>query len=160
MSFSRQRSRQRWTEWCRSITPYSARRRGRGRPYNNKDVRTHLQYGQEGLEVDIPAENVTVVTPRYVEGLPDEAAAFREAVRSPTGARPLREGVRAHHRVAVVIPDITRPLPTERLLPRLFAGPTPGPKQRPPGVNGAGADAAHPPPHPAPICGRDAGARP
>src|SRR5438128_8382976 len=95
--------------------------RGRGRYNAVVPMKTHLQYGQDGLEVEIPSQNVTVVTPRYVEGLPDEAAAFREAVRSPLGARPLREVVGANDRVALVIPDITRPLPTERLLPWLFA---------------------------------------
>jgi nickel-dependent lactate racemase len=84
-------------------------------------VKVHLQYGKDGLLADIASENVTVVTPRFVEGLADEAAAFREAVRHPIGTRPLKELVRAKDRVAIVIPDITRPLPTERLLPWLFA---------------------------------------
>jgi len=42
-------------------------------------VKTHLQYGQDGLEVEIPAENVTVVTPRYVEGLPQKVVRGRSA---------------------------------------------------------------------------------
>src|SRR5207244_4338428 len=67
------------------------------------------------------APKVRLVEPRVVPGLPDEAAAFREAVRNPIQARPLRELVRASDRVAVVIPDITRPLPSERLLPWLFS---------------------------------------
>src|SRR5205085_11968906 len=62
-----------------------------------------------------------VVEPRFVAGLPDEAASFQEAVRRPIGARPLREMISAKDRVAIVIPDITRPLPSERLLPWLFA---------------------------------------
>jgi lactate racemase len=81
---------------------------------------THLQYGKEGLEVEIPSENVTVLAPRFVPGLPDEAAAFRDAVRSPIDSRPLKELISANDRIAVVIPDITRPLPTDRLLPWLF----------------------------------------
>ena len=46
-------------------------------------MRTHLQYGTTGLDVDLPSENVTVITPRFVPGLPDERAAFEEAVRHP-----------------------------------------------------------------------------
>ncbi len=61
-----------------------------------------------------------VLEPRFVAGLSDEAAGFRDAVRAPTGARPLREIVRATDRVAVVIPDITRPFPSDRVLPWLF----------------------------------------
>lgn len=82
--------------------------------------RIRLQYGTEGLELEVDAPSVTVVEPQYVPGLPDEAAAFREAVRAPIGRPPLRDLVRPGERVAVVIPDITRPLPSDRLLPWLF----------------------------------------
>jgi nickel-dependent lactate racemase len=83
--------------------------------------RIHLQYGSSGINLETDARNVTVVEPRFVKGLPDEAAAFQDAVRKPIGAKPLRELVAAKDRVAVVIPDLTRPLPSERLLPWLFA---------------------------------------
>ena len=79
-------------------------------------MRVHLQYGRDGLAVDIPSMNVRVIEPTFVEPIPDEARAFEEAVRRPIGGRPLRELVRASDRIAVVIPDITRPLPTDRLL--------------------------------------------
>jgi lactate racemase len=80
-------------------------------------VRIQLQYGTTGLSVDLPASNLRVIEPRFVPGVPDEHLAFLEAVRHPIGAIPLREIVRPRERVAVVIPDITRPLPTDRLLP-------------------------------------------
>ncbi len=80
-----------------------------------------LQYGRSGLEVEIPGRNVTLVEPRFVPGIVDEAAGFRDAVRRPIGRPPLRDMVRASDRVAVVIPDHTRPLPRERILPWLFA---------------------------------------
>src|SRR5438874_781662 len=80
-----------------------------------------LQYGTAGLDLSIDAPNVTVVEPRFVAGLPDEAASFQEAVRRPITARPLREMISAKDRVAIVIPDITRPLPSERRLPWRFA---------------------------------------
>ncbi|MBM3855480.1 MAG: DUF2088 domain-containing protein, partial [Verrucomicrobia bacterium] len=84
-------------------------------------TRVNLQYGHTGLTVEVPSTNVTVVEPRFVPGLPDEAAAFRAAVRAPLGGPPLREVVRAGERVAIVIPDHTRPLPRKRLLPWLLA---------------------------------------
>ena len=84
-------------------------------------MKVHLQYGREGLDVEIPAARVQVIEPTFVPGLPDEATAFTEAVRAPIGGKPLRESVAARERVAIVIPDITRPLPTDRLLPWLFA---------------------------------------
>src|SRR5215470_14420774 len=82
---------------------------------------THLQYGRVGLEIEIPSDNVTTLAPRFIPGLPDEAAAFREAARAPIQSKPLRELIGANDRVAIVIPDITRPLPSNRLLSWLFA---------------------------------------
>jgi nickel-dependent lactate racemase len=102
-------------------------------------MRVHLQYGREGLDVEIPGRNVTVVEPRFVAGLPDEAAAFREAVRHPIEARPLRDVVKATDRVAVVIPDLTRPLPSDRLLPWLFEELSHVPAGRFTIVNGTGS---------------------
>ena len=80
-------------------------------------MKVHLQYGTQGLPIEVPSTNVRVIKPTFVEGLPDEESAFRDSVRAPTGTRPLRDIVRASDRVAIVIPDITRPLPTDRLLP-------------------------------------------
>jgi nickel-dependent lactate racemase len=85
-----------------------------------RTLETRLQYGRGELSVEIPSSDVTVLQTKHEEGLPDEAAAFREAVRDPIGSAPLREIVGANERVAVVIPDITRPLPSDRLLPWLF----------------------------------------
>ena len=81
----------------------------------------HLQYATEGIAVDIPSNNITVLAPKYIDGLADEAAGFRDAVRTPIGSKPLKDLIAAHEKVAIVIPDITRPLPTARLLPWLFA---------------------------------------
>jgi nickel-dependent lactate racemase len=84
-------------------------------------MQIHLEYGNDGLAVAIPSGNVTVLAPRFIAGVSDEAAAFQQAVRQPINAKPLKELIVATDKVAVVIPDITRPLPSERLLPWLFA---------------------------------------
>jgi nickel-dependent lactate racemase len=83
--------------------------------------RVRLEYGTDGIDLLTDAPDVTLIRPRFVPGLEDEAAAFRDAVRRPLGARPLRDVVGPRDRVAVVIPDITRPMPADRLLPWLFA---------------------------------------
>lgn len=106
-------------------------------------MKTHLQYGKEGLTVDIPSSNVTVLTPRFLEGLPDEATAFRDAVRRPIQSPPLKDRISAGDRVAVVIPDITRPLPTERLLPWLFAELSHVPEKNFVIINGTGSHRAN-----------------
>ena len=104
-----------------------------------------LQYGTAGIDLSIDAPNVTVVEPRFLPGLPDEAEAFRQALRNPIAARPVRELVKATDRVAVVIPDITRPLPSERLLPWLFAELSHVPAANFTIVNGTGSHRANTP---------------
>ena len=84
-------------------------------------MKVQLQYGQTGLDLDLDGLNATVLNPRFIDGLADEASAFTEAVRAPIDTRPLRDIVQAHETVAVVLPDGTRPLPSDRLLPWLFA---------------------------------------
>jgi lactate racemase len=102
-------------------------------------VKVHLEYGTTGLDLDVPSSNVDVITPRFVPGLADEAEAFRAAVRDPIGGKPLRETVKPGERVAVVIADITRPLPSERLLPWLFAELSHVPAEHITVVNGTGS---------------------
>ncbi len=102
-------------------------------------MKVHLEYGTEGLELEVPSPHVQVITPRFVPGLVDEAAAFRAAVRDPIGGKPLRETVRAGERVAIVIADITRPLPSERLLPWIFAELSHVPAEHITVVNGTGS---------------------
>ena len=82
--------------------------------------RIRLQYGTDGLDLSTDAPNVTVVEPRFVKGITDEPAGFLTAVRNPIGTKPLRDLIGGKDRVAIVIPDITRPLPTDRLLPWIF----------------------------------------
>src|SRR4029453_2551124 len=106
-------------------------------------VRVHLQYGRDGLDVDFPRDNVTVVAPRYVPGLPDERAAFRAAIASPIASPPLVDIVRREDRVAIVIPDITRPLPSDRLLPWLLEAISYVPDDRIVIVNGTGSHRAN-----------------
>jgi nickel-dependent lactate racemase len=106
-------------------------------------VRVHLQYGRDGLDVDLPRDNVTVVAPRYVPGLPDERAAFRAAIASPIASPPLVDIVRREDRVAIVIPDITRPLPSDRLLPWLLEAISYVPDDRIVIVNGTGSHRAN-----------------
>ena len=84
-------------------------------------MRIKLAYGREGMWIDVPDHaSVTVIEPRYVDGLPDEAAAIRAALESPLDTSPLRELARGRSKAAVVFSDITRPMPNERVLPVLL----------------------------------------
>jgi lactate racemase len=84
-------------------------------------MRIHLEYGETGLDLEIRHPHVKVIEPAHAAGLPDEAAAFRDAARRPIGGRPLRETARTGDRVALLIPDITRPFPAARMLPWALA---------------------------------------
>lgn len=83
-------------------------------------MKVKLAYGKTGLEVGLPDKNVTVIEPRFVPGLPDEARAIREALRHPLGTPPLRELVSTKNKVAIVFSDLTRPMPSDRVLPTLL----------------------------------------
>jgi nickel-dependent lactate racemase len=122
-------------------------------------MKAHLQYGKEGLELDLPSTNVRVIEPTFVEGLPDEGKAFEAAARAPLGGRPLRELVRASDRVAVVIPDITRPLPTDRLLRWILAELAHVPAERFTVINGTGSHRGNTPEELAAMVGPDVLAR-
>jgi len=80
-----------------------------------------LAYGKEGLWVNLPdGAKVTVLEPRFVPGLPDEPAAIRAALRQPLGTPPLRELARPDDTVAIAFSDLTRPMPSGRVLPVLL----------------------------------------
>lgn len=108
-------------------------------------MKVHLQYGCDGMDVEIPLERVRVIEPAFVPGLDDEAGAFLEAVRHPIGGKPLRECVAAHERVAIVVPDTTRPLPTARLLPWALAEIAHMPAENVVILNGTGSHRANTP---------------
>jgi nickel-dependent lactate racemase len=80
-------------------------------------MRVKLAYGRSGLEVSLPDERTTVIEPAYLPGLPDEAAALRRALRQPIASPPLAERVKPTDSVVIVFCDITRPMPTRRVLP-------------------------------------------
>ncbi|MGC8874040.1 MAG: nickel-dependent lactate racemase [Chloroflexia bacterium] len=78
-----------------------------------------LAYGRAGLRIDLP-DDAVIVRPAEAPGLPDEAAAIREALRRPLGTPHLRELVRPEHRLTIVFSDLTRPMPNDRVLPILL----------------------------------------
>ncbi len=75
-----------------------------------------LPYGTASIDIELPDGSV-VIEPVHVEGLADERAAALRSFREPLGTPPLRETVSRNDRVVIVISDITRPLPSRRILP-------------------------------------------
>ena len=83
-------------------------------------MHTILDYGKSGLKLEVSKLDATILSPKFLPGLADEEAAFNEAINNPIGCAPLKEIIGSNETVAIVIPDITRALPNERLLTWLF----------------------------------------
>ena len=81
-------------------------------------VRLNFSYGKGSLGFDIPEKNLLdVLTPREAPSIKDLTQNVGEAVTNPIGSRGLREIVKKGERVAIVINDITRPVPSDQILP-------------------------------------------
>jgi lactate racemase len=81
-----------------------------------------LAYGKTGHTIGLPDNyNIDLIEPGWVEGVRDQFAAITNALRKPFGCRPLREIVRAHHKVAIIFSDITRATPYDIILPALLS---------------------------------------
>ncbi|NKB65482.1 MAG: nickel-dependent lactate racemase [Candidatus Latescibacteria bacterium] len=75
--------------------------------------------GEETVAVD--AESLLgVVLPQDGEEPGDEAGLVRQALAQPVGSPPLRRLVRSGQKVAIITSDLTRPCPSERLLPAVL----------------------------------------
>jgi nickel-dependent lactate racemase len=83
-------------------------------------MRVELAHGTEGLVVEVP-DGATVITPVDGVALEDEAGAVLAALRQPVSGPPLAELVQPGDHVAVVFPDLTRPMPNRTVLPPLLA---------------------------------------
>jgi nickel-dependent lactate racemase len=82
-------------------------------------VRVDLAYGRHGTSVEVP-DSADVILPVDAPALADEDGAIRAALRSPESGVPLRSLVDGARRVAVVFPDLTRPMPNHTVLPPLL----------------------------------------
>ena len=82
-------------------------------------LRVRLAYGRQGLDIEVP-ERAEVLEPRYVPGVPDEAAVIRAALRNPIDSAPLADLVSQGDSAVVVHTDITRATPNARMLPVLL----------------------------------------
>ena len=84
-------------------------------------TRVRLDYGVDGLDVDLPNERITIIEPLFRPALADPHAALIAALRSPIGRPPLRDLVRRGQKVAISVCDITRAQPRREMLAALFA---------------------------------------
>ncbi len=80
-----------------------------------------LDYGTEGMRVELPSAHTTVIEPADRPAVPDSAAALAAALRSPLGCPPLGETVRPGQTIGISVCDITRAQPRRAMLEALFA---------------------------------------
>ncbi len=83
-------------------------------------MNVHLAYGHDGLAVNLP-DTTDVLTSRFTPGVPDEAAALRDALRNPIDSLPLAAKVKPGDKVVICHSDITRATPNDRIMPVLVA---------------------------------------
>ncbi|MEW6046146.1 MAG: nickel-dependent lactate racemase [Bacillota bacterium] len=78
-------------------------------------MQVFLPYGRAQLVIEAD-ESWDVIEPVFIRGIDDERGAVVAALRRPLGCAPLREMLEPGDEVCVVIPDITRPAPTAKLV--------------------------------------------
>jgi nickel-dependent lactate racemase len=80
--------------------------------------RVDLPYGHEMLSVAVPRPSLqAILVPQESEESSSEARLLREALAQPIGTPRLRNLAEPGQGVVIVVSDLTRPCPSERLLP-------------------------------------------
>jgi nickel-dependent lactate racemase len=80
-----------------------------------------LHYGSSNLSVQVPSVNLMgVLRPPVIEEKGDEQELIRAALANPISSPRLCEMVRPGQKVVIVTSDLTRPCPSERMLPPLL----------------------------------------
>ncbi|MBR5500217.1 MAG: nickel-dependent lactate racemase [Clostridia bacterium] len=79
-------------------------------------------YGNTTQSVEIADRNLLAeLLPNPVPGVDSEVGEVERALQEPIGAPKLRDVVRIGEKVAIVTSDITRPMPTAKVMPSLIA---------------------------------------
>ena len=79
-------------------------------------------YGNTTQSVEIADRNLLAeLLPNPVPGVDSEVGEVERALQEPIGAPKLRDVVRMGEKVAIVTSDITRPMPTAKVMPSLIA---------------------------------------
>jgi nickel-dependent lactate racemase len=85
-------------------------------------MRVTLEYGREGLDVELPDKNVIkCLGYRPADPLPDPEEAVWESLRRPIESAPLAELAYGRNSACVAICDVTRPVPNAVLLPPILS---------------------------------------
>lgn len=84
-------------------------------------MKVFLKYGLRDIEIELPQKKlVGVFMPREINGVKNAQTEIKRALKSPIGSKRLKDIVKLKDKVAIVIDDITRPLPSPEILPPLI----------------------------------------
>ena len=85
-------------------------------------MRIKLKYGKETIGVDVPSSKlVGIYEPRLQKGIRRIEEEVKRALYHPLGSEELKDMAKLGDKVAIVIDDITRPLPSPEILPPLIS---------------------------------------
>jgi len=85
-------------------------------------MRVRLDYGRDGIEVELPDENVVgILSLRETQAVANPVSEVRNALAHPIGSPPLSELARGRGNACIVVCDITRPVPNPIILPEILA---------------------------------------
>lgn len=77
-----------------------------------------LPYGKEKICLEIPRQSLLgIYYPRPIVAEIDETRTLRQAMENPIGSPRLQEIVRRGQKIAIVTSDLTRPTPSDKMLP-------------------------------------------
>jgi len=84
-------------------------------------MKISLRYGLREVKIELSQEKlVGVFTPREIDGVEDAQTEVKRALKNPIGSKGLKDIVKLKDKIAIVIDDITRPLPSQDILPPLL----------------------------------------
>lgn len=83
-------------------------------------MRVDLAYGREGLSIELPEDRTLVIEPVFNPGIDDEAEAIRAALDEPINSVSLEELLSPSDRIAISVCDVTRAMPSARVLPPIL----------------------------------------
>lgn len=82
-------------------------------------MQVNLAYGKSGHVIDLP-DGVMVIKSKYVKGFDDEVGEIRKSIQNPVGTGRLADKINKDSKIAIVVSDITRPVPSDKILPPLL----------------------------------------
>jgi len=81
--------------------------------------RIEVPFGHSEMFFELPRQPL-ILEPKQSPPVPDDNTELRQSLRSPIGTKRLQEIVSPSDKVAIVINDVTRPIPSYKIVPMLL----------------------------------------